>query len=288
MLTWRTTPYLAELHRTYEASQYLDAKVTFVTERQVRNGRLSRYKVLLVPGARNVPREVAGAIWEYAAAGGRVVIVPESLLGDEYNRKQNYLARLAISIRETRRPKLAGQGRMLQGYDQSFSQDIQFASDTPEKLKGTPGPIGEIEVRGVRQSIETSGAAEALFRYPDGSPAIVRVRLGKGAVDYVAGTLEEQSYAGLLDVVFGEAGVSRPVRVRALNGAGKGKVEARFTRSGTRKLLYVVNFNAQPVQLIVDAPSVLSGSLHELREQRVIAGRQIQVPARQSAIYEIF
>ena len=71
MLTWRTTPYLAELHRTYEASQYLDAKVTFVTERQVRNGRLSRYKVLLVPGARNVPREVAGAIWEYAAAGGR-------------------------------------------------------------------------------------------------------------------------------------------------------------------------------------------------------------------------
>src|SRR5439155_440996 len=32
MLTWQTTPYLAEVNNTYQASQFLDAKVTFVTE----------------------------------------------------------------------------------------------------------------------------------------------------------------------------------------------------------------------------------------------------------------
>jgi len=29
-----------------------------------------------------VPAGVAGKIWEYAARGGRVLVVPESLLGD--------------------------------------------------------------------------------------------------------------------------------------------------------------------------------------------------------------
>ena len=41
MLTWGSTPYLAELEKTYEAAQYLDARVTFVTERQALKGWLS-------------------------------------------------------------------------------------------------------------------------------------------------------------------------------------------------------------------------------------------------------
>ena len=54
--------------------------------------------------------------------GGRVLVVPESFLGDEYNRPADYLARLGITIRETQRPKPGGLGTMVQGYDQSFSQ----------------------------------------------------------------------------------------------------------------------------------------------------------------------
>ena len=52
MLTWQTTLYLAELEKTYAASQFLDANVTFVTERQIAKGWLSRYKLVLVPGVR--------------------------------------------------------------------------------------------------------------------------------------------------------------------------------------------------------------------------------------------
>src|SRR6266571_1445704 len=66
MLTWQTTPYLAELEKTYNASLYLDAKITFVTERQILKGRLSRYKLLLVPAVRNTPTEVFEKIWDYA------------------------------------------------------------------------------------------------------------------------------------------------------------------------------------------------------------------------------
>src|SRR5438034_1249209 len=155
MLTWQTTPYLAELEKTYTASQYLDAKVTFVTERQISKGWLNRYKLLLVPGARNIPGEVFEKISEYASQGGRVLVVPESFLGDEYNRPADYLARMGITIRETQRPKPGGLGAMVQGYDQSFSQTVTFADDAPQKLVAAGaegfGPIGELKTGGVRQ-----------------------------------------------------------------------------------------------------------------------------------------
>jgi beta-galactosidase GanA len=281
MLTWQVTPYLAELTRTYEASQYLDAKVTFVTERQALRGRLDRFRLLLVPAVRNVPADVVEVIWNYVSRGGRVLIAPESFLGNEYNQPLGYLARLGVSIRATRYPKPSGIGRMVQGYDQSFSQEVSYADDAPVKLTGA----GNLEGRGVRQTLAIAGKHEILYRYPDGSPAIVRVRIGKGLVDYMACALETQSYARYLEALFTEADVSRPVRVR---GADHWRVEARFARSGSRRLFYVANFNPSPVRLTVDSGVDPIESIRELRNDQTIRGREILVPARQTAIYELF
>src|SRR5258708_4791060 len=161
MLTWQTTPYLAELEKTYTGSQYLDAKVTFITERQIAKGWLNRYKLLLVPGVRNLPREVFEKVSEYASAGGRVLVVPESFLGDEYNRPVDYLARLGVTIRETQRPKPGGLGVMVQGYDQSFSQAPSFADGAPQTLSAAGaegfGAIGELKTGGVRQIFDVKG-----------------------------------------------------------------------------------------------------------------------------------
>jgi len=291
MLTWRTTPFLAEMQKAYAASQFLDAKVTFVTERQVLNGKLERYKLLLVAGARNVPAAVADGIWKYASQGGHVLITPESLLGDEYNRPRDYLARLGVKIRETRRPRTAGRGGLVQGYDQSFSQDVAFSGEAAEKLKavesGRFGRLGDVEAAGVRQTIDVIGAAEVLFQYPDGKPAIVRWRLGNGMIDYAAASLEERSYAAMLETLAGDAGVSRPVRVRVLDKGAKWGVEARFARLAGRRLLYVSNFNPHPVVLSVDATSGPVEALTELRSSTVLRGNRITVPARQTDIYEL-
>jgi beta-galactosidase GanA len=271
---------VAELQKTYAASQYLDTKVTFVTERQILKGWLPRYRLLLVPGARNVPPEVVARIREYASAGGRVLITPESLLGDEYNRRADYLARLGITVRETLRPKAAGGGRLVQGYDQSFSEDVIFDDGVPLTL--APGGL---ETRGVRQTIDVAGTVQVLHRRPDGRPAIVRVPLGRGAIDYSACSLEEQSYARLLDTLFTAAGVERKGRVVALDGADKWRVEARFAQLGPRRLLYVSNFNPRPIRLRVEAAGV--AGLEDLREGRSTRGPEIEVPARQTGVYEI-
>ena len=290
MLTWRETPYLAELRKAYEASRFLDAKVTFVTERQSRMGLLRRYKLLLVPGVRNVPADVVEAIRRYVNEGGHVLILPESLLGDEYNRPMDYLAGFGVKIGETRRPRAIGKGGMTQGYDQSFSRDVAFSGGTSERLKATaPGGflgVGELEASGVRQKVETVGSVKTLYQYPSGEPAIVRKALGKGLADYAASSLEDRSYARLLEKLATEAGIARQVRIRA--DGGTWNVEARFVRAGSRRLLYVTNFNSHPVQLDLSGGSEAIGRVEELRESVSIRGCRITVPSHGTSIYELF
>ncbi len=291
MLTWQSTPYLAELEKTYEASQYLDAKVTFVTERQILKGRLSRYKVLLVPGVRNIPAEVIEKISDYALQGGRVLVVPESFLGDEYNRPAEYLSRWGLTIRQTQRPKPGGLGAMVQGYDQSFSQAVTFTDDAPQTLTpaGTEGfgSIGELEARGVRQIFEANGNTKTIARYPHGENAIVQIPSGKGFIYYSGSLLEERSYARLLEALFHEARVARPVRMRMIGGRDAWNIEARFALQGSRKLLYIVNYDSTPARLAVEATAGMFRSLLDLREQQEIRGAEVTVPAHQTAIYEL-
>lgn len=281
MLTWSTTPYLAELRKAYDAGLYLDAKVTFVTERQIRKGRLARYKLLIVPAVRNLPADVVEDLWRYAEAGGRILVLPESLLADEYNRPRDYLARLGIAIQRTLRPSAAGRGAMVQGYDQSFSEEMTITGAARATLEPAAAGQAAIESHGVRQEIRASdGAVE--FRYAGGGPAIVRVPMGRGAVWYSGATLESRGYARLLDRLFGEAGVHRPVRVRA-ETPDRWRIEARLA-AGPRKLLYVVNHENAPVRLRLEAPEGWYTEIHDLRARRETT--ELAVPARQTAIYE--
>lgn len=281
MLTWSTTPYLAELRKAYDASLHLDAKVTFVTERQIRKGRLGRYRLVIVPGVRNLPGDVVEGLWRYAEAGGRILIVPESLLADEYNRPRDYLARLGVAIEKTLRPTAAAGGAMTQGYDQSFSEEMKITGEARAALEPAAAGHAAIESRGVRQEFRATGAATE-FRYAGAGPAIVRVPMGRGAVWYSGASLEARGYARLLDRLFDDAGIHRPVRVRS-ETPGRWRIEARLA-AGPRKLLYVVNHENAPVRLRLEAPAGWYTEIHDLRARREAS--EIAVPARQTGIYE--
>jgi len=277
MLSWRTTPFLEELRNTYEASRMLDAPVTFVTERQIAKGALRRFRILLIPAVPTLQAEVVSAIWDYCSQGGRVLLVPDSLRADEYNRPAPYLDRIGISILETRGPQ-AGVGGLEQGYTQSFERGVRFAGSGGLVLKPEAGQPGELRTRGLTQKARAA-SGEVLYRYPDGSPAVWRIPLGQGAVYYSAASLQAEGYSRLLDTLFSEAGIERPVRVR---GA---RVEARFARLGDRRLLYVINGGREPVRLTIES-SGLRG-VRELREGLEIEGTAIEVPARQTCLYEL-
>ncbi|HML46039.1 MAG TPA: beta-galactosidase trimerization domain-containing protein, partial [Clostridia bacterium] len=97
MMSAHETPYLKALRGSYDAARCLDAGLTFVSERQLAAGKAKAYKLILLPAVRHVPEAVFEALDRYAAEGGTLVVLPESLLCDEYNRPMEYLARWGIS-----------------------------------------------------------------------------------------------------------------------------------------------------------------------------------------------
>jgi hypothetical protein len=226
----------------------------------------------------------------YASRGGNVLMTPESFLGDEYNHPEDYLKSLGLKIHETQRPAPGGLGSLVQGYDQSFSQQVTFAPGRSATLRPADSEMaatGTLDTQGVQQRLKIAKSAKILYSYPDGTPAVVRVSIGKGSVYYAAASLKAQSYSRLLDRLFTEAGVQRPIRAETNNGSVPWKIEARFAPLRGRKLLYVVNFNDRPMDLQLRSKSGPIEMLHQLRKNITISGDRIKVGPHQTYIYEL-
>ena len=75
------------LKLAYEAMSFNGLPVAFVSERQVREGDLTRFLAVILPSLRHAPEDVAGAVTEYADAGGTLWVIgdpSEALARDEY------------------------------------------------------------------------------------------------------------------------------------------------------------------------------------------------------------
>jgi beta-galactosidase GanA len=290
MFSWERTPYLYELERTYTASRFLDVKTTFVTERQIDHGKLAGFPLLLIPGAQALPAGIAEKIRDYVAAGGRVVATPGSLTVDEYNRPREYLAAFGIRLTGTQSAKAIVSGEQVQRYDQTFSESVSFAPGPGIVTTAAPGgrfsSLQQLLVEANREQVKLSGAAEPLFRYPDGSASLVAARFGKGTVYYSAGRLKEQDYARLLDRIFTEAGVVRETRV-VVEPAPGWKVESRAATLHGRRLQYVTNYNAIPITAHIQDDHGRFQRLRELRSGRDYPEGSIRIAAGETVICEI-
>ncbi len=100
------TPYLLELDRTYDALLELGVPVDFITTKQVLEGKLNEYQVLVVPAATYEHAEVVEKVLGFAQTGGQVLLIPNSWFFDQYNRKQDYLGFLNIQVTGMKAPRL--------------------------------------------------------------------------------------------------------------------------------------------------------------------------------------
>lgn len=252
MFSWAQTLYLYELERAYTASRFLDAKTTFITERQIAQGKLAAFPVLIIPSANAVPAAIAEKISEYVSAGGVVLASPDSLTVDEYNHPRDYLARFGIRPAAGATPQAVASGELQQGYDQTFSENVSFATTPRVATKAAPGgalrSLAELVVEGGHQRLELSGGAKPAFLYPDGGAALAFARYGKGSFYYAAGRLEEHDFSRLLDHLFSDAGVKRDFRTR-VDQPASWKIEARPAMLGERRLQAITNHNATPAMV---------------------------------------
>jgi len=284
MVGWETTPYLHELDKIYRAGQFLDTRVTFVTERQIEKGLLSGYRLLLIPGAQSLPAGVVDRVWQFVENGGHVFAAPGSMATDEYNHPQGYLKRAGIVVREDHAADVRASTEQVQRYDQTFAQMISFSSVRGPSLMPSPdtpyASLGSLATEGTREALKVAGRGRVLFRFPDGGAGVSAVPMGKGELIYSGASFPEKDYWRLLDVLFKEAGVERNFRT------GAWKVESRMTTLGGRELLYLTNFGEQSVSVRVQGGrSSITGFL-DLRGNASIDGNQLSLGAGETAILE--
>lgn len=255
------TPYLLELERTYDALLEIGVPIDFATTRQILEGKLAQYRILVIPAATYEEAEVVQKVMDFARKGGQVVLVPNSWLFDQYNRKQDYLGALNIQVTSMKAPRiLAGEARTGLQRDASGEEteapflmglivDIVVTNVPKATIKtGRNGvfqePI-ELQGAGVRHILKTGGSNHVLGTFPDQQPAIVQVPLGKGSIYYLAIPLVHESMVEFMDALLAGCGAERPVRFLTPNDKHVSGLEYRAIKTGDGWLAYVNNLERQ-------------------------------------------
>lgn len=260
-----STPYLDALRDAYEAARCLDAGITFISEKQLRRDEARSFKLIVLPAAKHLPQAAFAALDRYVRSGGHVLVLPESLTRDEYDRPQPYLAQWGFRVDRTIAPQVAGLGEPVQRYDQSLAQEVRYEPGAIVEAASVHPAFASVRVRaaGLRQHV-TAPDAEVLAADSGGSPLLLKRRLDSGTIWYAAATLQRSVLGGILDVLFAEAGVQRPLNVTDPEGNRIEGLEARLVRRRHDDLVYVANESGRPVRfaLHTDRP------VHRIRELR--------------------
>jgi len=86
-----------EMKSAYEGCFFLDAPVTFVTDRQMTAGRWREHKLIVVPNVTHIEDTVVAAIRDFANSGGTVILTGDSFRFDEYGKSRDRWEALGVS-----------------------------------------------------------------------------------------------------------------------------------------------------------------------------------------------
>jgi len=164
---------------TWLALAHAQVPVDVVGERQAERGGLVGYQVCYLSGP-NLSQAAAQELTAWVRAGGTLWLTAGAAARDEFNRP--------LATIEDLLPMKRGECRDLQSHLSAGTFIRLLAAKDHVK-----GEKLDAEVLSVKQSLEAGSGTEVLARFDDGSPALVRAKVGKGTV-YSAGFLPALAY----------------------------------------------------------------------------------------------
>ncbi|MEI7905531.1 MAG: beta-galactosidase trimerization domain-containing protein, partial [Candidatus Firestonebacteria bacterium] len=277
---------------------YQDVFLKIITEKQIAEKITGGTKILVVPGAVNIPENVAKKIGEFAAEGGTVVIVPNSLMYDEYNRKKDYIKELAgVEILQMTLPRIkvgkeqADTRTRDDGFIQGAISDMELQNVSKTRIS-TPGKglfggeTPSFDGLGVVQKIKAGKDAEILGSFEDGSPAIVLNKKGKGKVYYLATSLEKNSLWKFFDYLVKSEKLDRLIQIVDKNGKRINTVESRTIPYGGGYLTYIVNLSGGDIAVKLDTKLPMK-KVTELISDETVNPADINVKKSRTVILKV-
>jgi len=283
------SPYLEAVFSAWQGSRFLGCRVGFVSEKQILEGKLSRFKLLVIPAVKYIQPEVADKVLGYIDQGGTAVVVPESFLFDQYARENDRISGLGLKIKDVTLPEVLGKGERVQNYDMSISQAVVYG-EVKKKIKTAKEDIFAntqpvLQSDGLVQKLD-AGENPVLASFEDGSPAIVLVKKGKGKIYYLASPLGVEGYREVFEPLAEKIGLNRPV-IGLVEG-GK-LVTAAEVRSVERKddyLVYASNLTAETVKFDLKGRENL-GTAKDLRGFKTVNGLHVKLEPFQETIFRV-
>jgi beta-galactosidase GanA len=286
-----STPYIDALTSVWEGARFLGCRTGFVTESQIRAGKLAKIKLLIVPAVKYICPDVFTSVRHYIENGGTALIIPESFAFDQFARENNMLADFGITIKSVMLPPVTGEGERIQNYDQSFSQTTLYG-EVREKItcinedlfKGKTTPV-KLLSDGLVQTIDP-GNNKVLARFDDGKPALVLVRAGKGSLYYLASPLKTSDYHPLLSPLADQVGLNRPVVCIGTDGNLVTGAEVRAVERSNDYLVYASNLTSGIVEFDLKTGKK-TGSMLDLRSMTEYGSSHIKLGPYQESVFRI-
>ncbi|WP_127579438.1 beta-galactosidase [Paenibacillus koleovorans] len=265
LMTASTTPYLKSLRESYEAARCLDTGITFVSERQLLEGKAQRFRLIMIPAAKYLPESVFSALDQYVRQGGKLLVLAESLTHDEYVRPRDYLQRWGIRIVSTVVPRVVVYGELEQRYDQNLEQTVTYSDGVDTMSVRTAAAVAGLKlgITGLFQHVD-SDEADVMASDEQGRALLLKRQVGLGAVWAAMGTLRTDSLYALLDRLIDDAGIERELKVTDQTGQRVQGLEARLVRRKNDDLVYIANESGQPVEFRLET----NRQVDEIRELR--------------------
>ena len=251
---------LEGLHRAFLEAQI---PVDFVSTQDVIDGRVKAYKVLFLPYAVMISRQVAEGIKRYVEQGGTAVGGARLA----WNNARGFASDVIPGF---------GLAQMF-GAREKIIRPVKAARLLVQSSPSLPGMKPGEAVRGdsFEEELEPMAGAKVLARFSNGQPAMVENSFGKGKA-ILAGTFLPLSYerehdastGRLLRSLASAAGVRADVDV---SGTGTREVEVRRLASAREQIVFIFNHSQKPAQAAV--------SIHvpwSVRQaQDVVTGREV-------------
>jgi hypothetical protein len=274
----QSTPFIKSLRAAYESARCLDIPITFVSEKQIAAGKAANYKLVVMAGMRHMPAKIFDGLDAYVRAGGTVLVTPEALIADEYNRPVDYLSRWGITVTGSEIPSIQGLGELEQGYDQNLSRGVKFGKGREITAKRVDPSLNMPAFKTAGIFLATESKGEVLAAGPADEPLLIKLAVGKGQVWFAAGEPDQATLHALVDHLADQTKIDRPLKVSGTDGRRILGLECRLARRTHDDLVYLANETDKDIQYSLETNRQITG-IRELTTLKYQAKPAGTVPA---------
>ncbi|MBL8993469.1 MAG: beta-galactosidase, partial [Spirochaetia bacterium] len=215
-----------------------------IPEEEIHGGKLSRYKVLILAGVRNLYPETVPFLEKFISEGGLIVMAFDLPAFDEYDHPLPWSGVSGLEL-----------GGKLKSDSATLSMKIPQWAFLPGQIKALP--FKELRATGEWDTLASVGGGTA----GKAAPVVVSKKIGKGSAVFIDGKFSDYALTAMLGSLLNKEGISRPLEASdAASGELPPNVEIHAADHGAEKMVFLFNWDLYSKLVYLKTPGLPAAS----------------------------